>query len=77
MRERTSSDIADVLISFVVQTFLTLDLSRPQVVYGRTIHYKVSGYLKGLAWRYKATATDKATGTIINQTVPQWFAKDN
>jgi len=32
------------------------------VVYGRTIHYKASGYLKGLSWRYKCTATDKATG---------------
>jgi hypothetical protein len=31
-------------------------------VYGRVIHYKGSGYLKGLSWRYKASATDKATG---------------
>lgn len=31
-------------------------------VLGRSIHWKASGYLKGLKWRYKATATDKATG---------------
>jgi len=31
-------------------------------VLGRKIHWKASGYLKGLKWRYKATATDKATG---------------
>jgi len=31
-------------------------------VYGRVIHYKASGYLKGLSWRYKCTATDKASG---------------
>jgi len=32
------------------------------VVYGRQIHWKASGYFRGLHWRYKATATDKATG---------------
>jgi len=34
------------------------DKSGDQVVYGRTIHWKATGYLKGLSWRYKATATD-------------------
>jgi hypothetical protein len=32
------------------------------VVYGRAVHWSASGYLKGLSWRYKATATDTATG---------------
>jgi hypothetical protein len=31
-------------------------------VYGRRIHWEASGYLKGLSWRYKATARDEATG---------------
>jgi len=31
-------------------------------VYGRQIHWKASGYLKGIKWRYKAEARDKATG---------------
>jgi len=32
------------------------------VVYGRTIHYKAQGYLKGLSWRYKSTARDVISG---------------
>jgi len=31
-------------------------------VHGRRIRWKASGYLKGLSWRYKASATDTATG---------------
>jgi len=32
------------------------------VVYGRTIHWEATGYLKGLSWRYKASARDQASG---------------
>jgi hypothetical protein len=32
------------------------------VVYGRTINFNGCGYMKGLSLRYKATATDAATG---------------
>jgi hypothetical protein len=38
------------------------DKSGDTVVYGRSLHWQASGYLKGLSWRYKATVTDKATG---------------
>jgi len=38
------------------------DKSGDTVVYGRTIHWKATGYLKGLSWRYKCDARDVATG---------------
>jgi len=38
------------------------DKSGDITVYGRNLHWKATGYLKGLSWRYKATVTDKASG---------------
>jgi len=64
LNKHKKSAISSLLRSHQVQDNTVqgiFDKSGDQVVYGKTIHWKATGYLKGLSWRYKATATDAIT----------------
>jgi len=57
-------NVAELQASEAVGGFLRGPFSKSGelTVLGRTVRFKVSGYLKGLKWRYRATVTDATTG---------------